>query len=92
MTLMTFMKLARDEQQCVAILSTDMSEAFDSLYPPLMLNKLRACGFAENTVNLLRSYLSDRQSRVRLGSLTSSWQVVNRGWPQGSALGPGLRN
>ena len=49
--------------------------------------KLRAYGFAENTVNLLCSYLSNRQNRIRLGSLTSSWQVVNRGCPQGSALG-----
>ena len=57
-----------------------------------MLNKLRAYGFAENTVNLLRSYLSNRQNRIRLGSLASSWQVVNRGCPQGSALGPLLWN
>ena len=85
-------KLARDGHQCVAILSTDMSKAFDSLHPPLMLNKLRAYGFAENTVNLLRSYLSNRQNRIRLGSLASSWQVVNRGCPQGSALGPLLWN
>jgi len=85
-------KLARDGHQCVAILSTDMTKAFDSLHPPLMRNKLRAYGFAENTVNLLRSYLSKRQNRIRLGSLTSSWQVVNRGCPQGSALGPLLWN
>ena len=65
---------------------------FDSLHPPLMLNKLRAYGFAENTVNFLRSYLSNRQNRIRLGSLASSWQVVNRGCPQGSALGPLLWN
>ena len=67
-------KLVRDGHQCIAILSTDMSKAFDSLHQPLMLNKLRAYGFAENTVNLLRSYLFNRLNRIRLGSLTSSWQ------------------
>ena len=69
-----------------------MTKAFDSLHPPVMLNKLRAYCFAEITVNLLRSYLSNRKNRIRLGSLTSSWQVVNRGSPQGSALGPLLWN
>jgi len=77
-------KLARDGHQCVAILSTDMTKAFDSLHPPLMLNKLRAYGFAENTVNLPRSYLSHRINRIR--------QVVHRGCPQGSALGQLLWN
>jgi len=81
-------KIARDGHQCVAILSTDMSKAFDSLYPRLMLNKLRAYCFEENTVNLLHSYLSNRHNRIRMESQTSSWQVVNRGCTQGSALGP----
>ena len=41
-------RLARERRQVVSILSTDMLKvlkAFDSLHPPLFLNKLEAYGF-----------------------------------------------
>ena len=85
-------RLAMDNRQCTSILSTDMSKAFDSLHPPLMLSKLKAYGFEDNAINLLRSYLCDRYNRVRMGSLTSSFRCTSRGCPQGSALGPLLWN
>ena len=43
-------RLARDRRQVVSILSTDMSKAFDSLHPPLLLNKLEAYGFQESVI------------------------------------------
>ena len=67
-----------------------MSTAFDSLHPPLMLRRLRAYGFEENTLNLLRFYRTDRRNRVKLGPVKSNWHTVNRGCPQGSALGNDL--
>jgi hypothetical protein len=69
-----------------------MSKAFDSLHPPLMLSKLRAYGCDENALELLCSYLGDRSNRVKMGSTKSTWKLVNRGCPQGSALGPLLWN
>ena len=78
---------ARDNKHLLQILSTDMSKAFDSMHPALLLSKLRAYGFEENFINLLRSYLCGRSNRVKLASRKNSWKRVNRGCPQGSELG-----
>ena len=79
---------ARDDKLVVNILSTDMSKAFDSLHLPLLLSKLKAYGFQESLIQLLNSYLCDRYNRVKMGSEFSSYRLVNRGCPQGFALGP----
>ena len=87
-------KLPRDNRLLVGILSTDMSKAFDSLHPPLMLCKLKAYGFQEKALDLLCSYmyLCSRLGRVCIGLTTSSWRNVERGCPQESVLGPLLWN
>ena len=65
-----------------------MSKAFDSLHPSLMINKLKAYGFSEESLSLIRSYISNRQNRVKLSGVTSSWKDAVRGYPQGSSFGP----
>ena len=79
-------KSARDNQETVKILSTDLT--FDSLHPFLMISKLKAYGFQDELRDLLRSYLCDRLNRVKLGTIRSEWKRTDRGCPQGSALGP----
>ena len=79
---------ARGNKLVVSILSTDLSKAFHSLHPPLLLSKLRAYGFQNSAVKLLISYLSDQKYRVKLGSDVCSCRTVRRVCPQGSALGP----
>ena len=81
-----------DSEQFIGILSTDMSKAFDSLHPSLMINKLKAYGFSEESLSLIRSYFSNRQNRVKLIGVTSSWKDAVRGSPQGSSFGPLLWN
>ena len=81
-----------DRKQAVGVLSTDMSKAFDSLYPSLLLEKPEAYGVSHNSVALLHSYLNDRKNRVKIGNTTSEWNTCNCGCPQGSALGPALWN
>ena len=70
---------ARDNKLVVSILSTDMSKAFDSLHPPLLLSKLRACGFQVSVVQLLSNYLCDREYHVKLGRHVSLCRMVSRG-------------
>ena len=81
-----------DGKKVVGVLSSDMSKAFDSLCPPLLIKKLEYYHFSDNALNLVRSYFSQRKNRVGLGSATSQWRDVVRGCPQGSTFGPLLWN
>ena len=85
-------KSAMDNKQVVGILSTDMSKAFDSLQPSLLINKLKAYGFSEQALCLMRSYFTNKQNRVKLNSVVSEWKDMRRGCPQGSSFGPLLWN
>lgn len=58
-----------------------------------MISKLKAYGFQDELRDLLRSYLSNRLNRVKLGAIRSEWKRTDRGCPQGSArLDPLLWN
>ena len=71
----------------MTILSTDMSKAFDS-YVNLVIKKLKAYGLTNQSLDLIRSFLNDRYSRVKLGTIRSEWSKMSRGCPQGSSFGP----
>ena len=58
----------------------------------ILLSKLSAYGLSDNSVLLLKSYLSDRKQRIKIGTVVSSWANINKGVPQGSILGPLLFN
>ena len=68
------------------------SKAFDSLLPALLIRKLKAYNFTEDALALLRSYFEQRQGRIKLGTITSKWQNIRKGSPQGSCFGPLLWN
>ncbi|CAB4038116.1 Hypothetical predicted protein, partial [Paramuricea clavata] len=59
-------KQAMDEGQTISILSTDMSKAFDSLHPTLLLAKLKAYGFTQNALDLMKSYFKERMNRTKM--------------------------
>lgn len=81
-----------DKKECVAVLSTDMSKAFDALHPALLIKKLKAYGFSDTALSLMRNFFSCRMNRVKIGGEVSSWKKIIRGCPQGSSFGPLLWN
>ena len=70
----------------------DLSKAFDCLSHNILLSKLSAYGLSEESVLLLKSYVSDRKQQIKMSSVVSSWANINKGVPQGSILGPLLLN
>lgn len=70
----------------------DLSKAFDCVNHKLLLYKLQHWGIRGNTLNLLKSYLEDREIIVQINSSNgialSSAKHITEGVPQGSILGP----
>ena len=77
-----------DNKEIVAVISMDLSKAFDTIPHALLLAKLKAYGLHESSCALIGDYLTDRMQRVKIGDTYSDWMSVKRGVPQGSVLGP----
>ena len=58
----------------------------------LLIAKLGAYGFERDSLSFMKSYLNDRQQRVRVNNNFSSWEKIIAGAAQGSILGPFLFN
>ena len=66
----------------------DMSKAFDTLDHEILLQKLSFYGVQNTSLNLFKSYLSERSQFVSIGGMSSPIRTINMGVPQGSILGP----
>ena len=68
----------------------DFSKAFDSIEPVLLTGKLFSHGFPYWSIPWCYDFLTNRSQRVKVNNQLSSKQIVNRGIPQGTVMGPYL--
>ena len=77
-----------ENSELVFLVLLDYSKAFDCANHRLILAKLKAAGFRDDSLKWIFSYLSDRRQKVTTSQGESIWSDVFNGVPQGSVLGP----
>jgi hypothetical protein len=75
-----------NQQQCTAAF-LDISQAFDKVWHPGLLFKIKRI-LHSSYLNLLKSYLNERQFETKFNGETSSRFHIHVGVLQGSILGP----
>ena len=70
----------------------DLSNAFDTLNHELLIAKLSAYGFNNQSLKLIRSYLTNRQQKTKINKSFRRWTELLQGVPQGSVFGPLIFN
>ena len=83
-----------ENQKTTVSVMLDLSKAFDTIEHEIMLKKLALYGVRGTCLDWFRSYLTNRELKVRCKTTCSQEEarsnshIVNYGTPQGSCLGP----
>ena len=77
-----------ENSELVFLVLLDYSKAFDCANHRLILAKLKAAGFRNDSLEWISSYLGGRSQKVITKLGESGWSEVVNGVPQGSVLGP----
>jgi hypothetical protein len=72
----------------VRLLQIDLSKAFDKTVHNIALDALARLKISQEAYLWIKSFLSNRLQRVRMGENCSDWYFAPSGVPQGSVLGP----
>ena len=70
------------------VVFVDFAKAFDTINHQLLLRKLKCYSISPCALNLISSFLENRQQAVYLNNKLSDMIPNNYGVPQGSILGP----
>ena len=62
----------------------DLSKAFDTLNHELLIAKLSAYSFNNESLKLIQSYLTNRWQKTKINKIFSRWTELLQGVPQGS--------
>ena len=85
-------RLKLDNDQIVGAILMDLSKAFNCIPHDLLIAKLSAYGFNENSLVFIYSYLKRRDQCGRINNVYASFQRILSGVPQGSVPGRILFN
>ena len=81
-------RLNMDKKLMTCGIFIDLSKAFDTVNHEILLAKLENYGIRGKSLDLLKSYLSDRKQYVHIEKSKSQTRSISCGVPQGSVLGP----
>ena len=65
-----------DKGKSVGVIFMDLSKAFDTLNNDLLIAKLEAYGFFENSLNYIQSYIRNRLQRTNVNNNISLWEDI----------------
>ena len=66
----------------------DFEKAYDMLWRPGLLMKIKRLGIHGNMFSFIESFVSERTFQVKVGSVLSEAKILENGTPQGSIISP----
>ena len=77
-----------ESKMITGVLLWDLTAAFDTLDHEILCNKLALYGFDEKAIQWVRSFLTGRTQKVKIGNAISSKKNLASGVAQGGVLSP----